>query len=183
MPRMGVFGFLGRRRLERAGYELYGAAVATARDPYFYRELSVPDTLDGRFDLVGLHAFLVIRQLRGLAEPGPRLAQGVFDAMFSDMDINLREMGVSDLSVGKRVRAMWEAFHGRASAYQAALAAGDRAALAEALSRNVWRDSGPAAGAEALARITERQDAHLAGQAPGLLAGRVSFLKPAEAAP
>ena len=70
---------------------------------------------------------------------GPAIAQAVFDAMFADMDINLREMGVSDLRVGKRMRQMWEAFHGRCLAYEAALDAGDQAALATALDRNVWR--------------------------------------------
>ena len=77
----------------------------------------MPDTLDGRFDLIALHAFLLIHRLQAYAEPGPALAQAVFDAMFSDMDHNLREIGVSDLSVGKRMRAMWEAFHGRSKAY------------------------------------------------------------------
>ena len=79
-----------------------GAAVTAARDPDLYGVLGVPDTLDGRFDLIGLHAFLLIRRLRALPPPGPALAQAVFDAMFSDMDINLREMGVGDLSVGKQ---------------------------------------------------------------------------------
>ena len=133
---------------ERSGFRLYGAAVAAAREPVFYLApevggFGVPDTLDGRFDLVGLHAFLLIRRLRALPERGPALAQAVFDAMFADMDMNLREMGVGDLSVGKRVRAMWEAFHGRALAYEAPLAAGDAAGLAAALARNVWRGAGP----------------------------------------
>ncbi len=98
-----------------------------AREPYLYEALGVPDTLDGRFDLIVLHAFLLVHHLRELPEPGPALAQAVFDAMFSDMDMNLREIGVSDLRVGKRVRAMWEAFHGRSNAYAAAIEAADRA--------------------------------------------------------
>ena len=102
----------GRRRHERAGFALYTSAVAAARSPFFY----TADTLDGRFDLVGLHVFLLIDRLRRDPPPGPELAQAVFDAMFADMDVNLREMGVGDLSVGKKVRAMWEAFHGRAAA-------------------------------------------------------------------
>lgn len=139
---MGLLSFLRRRPHERRGFELYGAAVAAARDARFFAALGVPDTLDGRFDLVGLHAALLIRRLRRDADArGPAVAQAVFDAMFADMDINLREMGVSDLSVGKRVRTMWEAFHGRAQAYEAALDAGDRQALALALQRNVWRET------------------------------------------
>jgi cytochrome b pre-mRNA-processing protein 3 len=92
------------------------------------------------------------------------LAQAVFDAMFNDMDLNLREMGVGDLSVGKRVRAMWEAFHGRSSAYQAALEARDAMKLAEALARNVWRGKPAGDASVALARQMLAQDAHLASQ-------------------
>jgi cytochrome b pre-mRNA-processing protein 3 len=179
-----VFGLLRRTPHERTGFVLYGAVVSAARDPYYYAELAVPDTLDGRFDLVGLHSCLVIRRLRLMPPPGPALAQAVFDAMFSDMDINLRELGVSDLSVGKRVRAMWEAFHGRAVAYETALAAEDLTGLAAALARNVWRGLDPADGvAERLAHITMAQDAHVGQQDAGALAaGTVTFLPPAEIA-
>lgn len=146
---MGLSALFRRKPHERAGFELYGAAVAAARMPWFFAALEAPDSLDGRFDLVGLHVALLIRRLRHDPDPrGAALAQAVFDAMFADMDINLREMGVSDLTVGKRVRAMWEALHGRAQAYEAALDAGDAAALAAALQRNVWRmegEAGPAA--------------------------------------
>ena len=127
----------------------------------------VPDTLDGRFDLIGLHAFLLIHRLRFLPAPGPALAQAVFDAMFSDMDKALREMGVGDLSVGRRVRAMWEAFHGRAAAYQEALDSPDAAALPAALARNVWRGRAPPPAPRALARLTRAQHGHLAGQDAG----------------
>jgi cytochrome b pre-mRNA-processing protein 3 len=175
---MGVLAMLRRNPHERAGYLLYGAAVAAARAPYFYQSpaaggLGVPDTLDGRFDLVGLHVFLVIRRLGAAA---PKLAQAVFDAMFNDMDVNLREMGVGDLSVGKKVKVMWEAFHGRSTVYQAALQADDADGLAKALARNVWRGDAPAGAAATLARLARVQDAHLAAQPVSALeAGRVSF--------
>lgn len=172
-----MLGFLRRGRHERIGFQLYGLAVAAARDPHLYRDLGVPDTLDGRFDLVGLHAFLLIRRLSALPPPGPAVSQAVFDAMFSDMDFNLREMGVSDLSVGRKVRSMWEAFHGRAVAYQAALGEGE-AALAEALARNVWRGAPPdPSSALRLARLVLAQDAHLAQvPAEALCAGEVTLL-------
>jgi cytochrome b pre-mRNA-processing protein 3 len=183
---MGWFGLLRRRPHERAGFELYGAAVAAARDPALFAGFGVPDTLDGRFDLVGLHVALLIRRLRRDADPrGPALAQAVFDAMFSDMDLNLREMGVGDLSVGKRVKRMWEAFHGRAQAYEAALDAGDAAALAAALARNVWRGEPPGAGPDGapqppalgLAGHALAIERALAGQDfSALLAGRVSLV-------
>jgi cytochrome b pre-mRNA-processing protein 3 len=176
-------GFLSRSRHERPGFMLYVAAVKAARDPRFYgRGLGVPDTLDGRFDLVGLHAFLVIERLRRDAEPGPKLAQAVFDAMFADMDVNLRELGVGDLSVGKRVRAMWEAFHGRAAAYGAALTADDSDELATALARNLWRGHAAPDGAPAcLAKYARAQVQYLKGQPlAAFKAGQAHFLPPAE---
>ncbi|HEY2619798.1 MAG TPA: ubiquinol-cytochrome C chaperone family protein [Acetobacteraceae bacterium] len=180
-----VLGFRGLRRVDRhqrAGPSLYAAAVAAARDPWFYQALGVPDTLDGRFDLVALHAFLLIQRLRDSADPGPALAQAVFDAMFSDMDHNLREIGVSDLSVGKRMRAMWEAFHGRANAYTVAIRAADRCALEAALARNVWRGAAPQGAAGLLAGMVQAQTAHLAAQPLAALAsGSVDFLSAAEA--
>ncbi len=176
-------GFLRRRdKHERAAFQLYSAAVAAARDPYLYTALGVPDTLDGRFDSIGLYVYLIIRRLGVAAEPGPALAQAVFDAMFSDMDINLREMGVGDMSVGKRNRAMWEAFHGRSAAYAAAW--DDPAALAAALARNLWRGGEPPPGAtRSLARLAHAQAACLAGQEIELLTrGDVKFLPAEEAA-
>lgn len=178
-----MFGLRRRYRHERTGFVLYGAVVGAARDPYLYREVGVPDTFDGRFDLVSLYAFLVVRRLEAEPPLGRELAQAVFDAMFSDMDVNLREMGVGDLSVGKRVKAMWEGFHGRAAAYEAALAAADETALEAALARNVWRGKPAPAGPAVLARVVRAEVEHLAGQPLARLAdGSVSFLAPARAA-
>ena len=142
----------------------------------------MPDTLDGRFDLVGLFAALLIHRLRALAPPGPALAQAVFDAMFADMDFSLREIGVGEMSVGRRIRAMWEAFHGRAMAYEAPLSDQDAPALAAALGRNVWRGAAPAGSADALARAALAQTRRLAGQDIAALArGEVHFVDAAEA--
>ena len=162
---------------ERAGSALYREAVAVARQPWFYRDLGVPDTLDGRFDLIALHAFLLIHRLQDVPDPGPALAQGVFDAMFSDMDNNLREIGVSDLSVGRRVRAMWEAFHGRSQAYAAAIDAADGPALAASLARNIWRGTPPSDAPATLAGVILDQVAHLQGQKlAGFAAGKAHFI-------
>ncbi len=171
--------FFTRWRWERTGFVLYGAAVAAARQPRFYKELGVPDTLDGRFDMVGLHTFLLVRRLLRQPSPGQKLAQAVFDAMFADMDINLREMGVGDMSVGRKVRTMWEAFNGRSAAYARALDAGDLGLLHKALARNVWRlteDKPQPAGLAALADHVLAQDAYLSGQdITALSAGQVHF--------
>ena len=166
----------GRKRHERAGFELYTAAVEAARDPYIFETLGVPDTLDGRFDVIGLYVFLLVHRLHAESKAGKDLAQAVFDAMFSDMDINLREIGVGDMSVGKRVRAMWEAFHGRSAAYAPALEAGDVTALAGAITRNVWRGQAPPDAAHALATLAMEQADRLAQQPlEAFLAGQVSF--------
>lgn len=180
-----AFGFRTRKRrhLEQAGFLLYGRVVAAARRPWLFAEYGIPDTLDGRFDAIALFAALLVRRLRHDPPPGPELAQALFDAMFSDMDLNLRELGVGDLSVGKKVRAMWEAFHGRALAYEAALDAADEAALTAALRRNVWR-GGEAAGAAALARLARETAAALDRQGlAAFLEGRVEFPGPPPARP
>ncbi len=179
---MALFGWLKSRRYERPGFSLYTAAVSAARDPLYFERLGVPDTLDGRFDVVGLFAAMLIQRLQSLPPPGKELAQAVFDAMFADMDFNLREMGVSDIAVGKRMRDMWEAFHGRALAYDAPLRDGDLAALEAALARNVWRGSAPAGMAPLLAMAALAQHGALAAQAlADFAAGRVRFLSAHEA--
>jgi cytochrome b pre-mRNA-processing protein 3 len=174
---LNLFGLLGGASTERRGYELYSAAVRAARVPFFYAELKVPDTLDGRFDMVGLHAYLLIRRLS--AEPaGQKVSQAVFDAMFNDMDVNLREMGVGDLSVGKKVKVMWEAFHGRANAYAEALKSGPDA-LATALERNLWPGENHRPQAVRLAAFVLAQDLHLSRLSlPQILTGDNVFLKP-----
>jgi cytochrome b pre-mRNA-processing protein 3 len=128
---------------------LYGAIVAQARSPSFYGAHGVPDTVLGRFDMVVLHAALLVRRLRA-SDATQALAQGVFDAFCRDMDDNLREMGVSDIGVPREMRKLAEAFYGRARAYEAALAADGDGALAAALTRNVYADAAPVA-ASALA--------------------------------
>jgi cytochrome b pre-mRNA-processing protein 3 len=178
---MGLLGLFRRKPQERAGFDLYRAAAMAARHPAYFDRMAVPDTLDGRFDLIALHAALVIRRVRH--EPDPRakeLAQAVFDAMFADMDLNLREMGVGDLAVGKRVKRMWEAFHGRAAAYEVALDAGDAAALSAALERNVWRGDAPESAPALLAATATAAAEALAAQSfAALLAGKARFPEPA----
>jgi len=181
--RVAFFGLRRRNAHEEAGSRLYSAAVAAARDPFLYRVLEVADTLDGRFDLLCLYVCLLIRRLQRQPEPGPPLAQAVFDAMFRDMDANLREMGVGDLSVGRHVRSMWEALQGRAIAYAGAIDAGDMAALQAAIERNVWRGAAaPAAAAAALARLARAQAACLDGQMLSALAAGEAWFLPAEEA-
>jgi cytochrome b pre-mRNA-processing protein 3 len=114
---------------------IYGMIVTQAREPLFYRDLGAPDTVNGRFDLLLLHLWLVLRRIRSI-EGGAELGQALFDRFCEDMDANLREMGVGDLTVPKRMQAFGEAFYGRMAAYDTALTGGE-AALAQALCKNI----------------------------------------------
>jgi cytochrome b pre-mRNA-processing protein 3 len=123
---------------------IYGMIVAQAREPLFYQAIGVPDTVNGRFDMVLLHLWMVLRRLRPV-EGGADLSQALFDHFCGDMDANLREMGVGDLTVPKRMQKFGEAFYGRAAAYDPALDAGGEP-LAQALCKNILdgRDIGHA---------------------------------------
>jgi cytochrome b pre-mRNA-processing protein 3 len=143
-----------RRRLRAEAADLYAALVRQTRLPVFYRNLGVPDTFDGRFDLLVLHAFLLFRRLKGQGEESQELAQAVFDTMFADMDNLLRESGVGDLSIGRKVRGMSDAFYGRLKAYDEALAEGE-GVLAAALARNVYAGAEAGDGAQRLARYAQ----------------------------
>lgn len=114
---------------------IYGMIVTQSREPLFYRDLGVPDTVNGRFDLLVLHLWMVLRRLRPI-EGGVGLSQALFDHFCDDMDANLREMGVGDLTVPKRMQAFGEAFYGRSAAYDLALTGGEEA-LAQALCKNI----------------------------------------------
>jgi cytochrome b pre-mRNA-processing protein 3 len=132
--------------------ELYASVVTASRQERFYQELAVPDTVDGRFDMIVLHLFVLLERLRGSGQDHAELRQGLTDAFFKDMDRSLREMGVGDLSVGKKVRMMAEAFYGRMTAYTEAVAAGETA-LAAAFNRNIYAGENAEAAAS-LARVT-----------------------------
>ncbi len=136
------------RRTNNAGTiaSLYGAIVAQARQPFFYTTCGVPDTAEGRFEMVVLHVALFFRRVRTEGASGRALGQELFDLFCNDMESNLREMGVSDAGVPKKMRSVGEAFYGRAAAYEAALQSADRGALAIAVARNVLGDESADAG-------------------------------------
>jgi len=124
---------------KREAQEVYIALVAQSRKPFFYTACAVPDTLDGRFEIILLHVFLALRHIgenvsAGSAQARQRL---LLECLFDDMDRSLREMGVGDMGVGKRVKTMSRAAYGRLEAYTQAFA--DDAALGEALTRNIYR--------------------------------------------
>jgi cytochrome b pre-mRNA-processing protein 3 len=153
---------------------LYEAIVAAARQPKFYLDYAVADTVDGRFDMITLHLFLVLDRLRGGSKDTEDFRQRLTDGFFLDMDRSLREMGVGDLAVGKKVRKMAEAFYGRVAAYSKALEEGG-SALHAAVARNVYADAA-SKNAGSLAEWVRLARAMLAGQEPeNILKGKVRF--------
>ena len=178
-----MFDRLFRRDRSGAGIPaaLYGAIVAQARTPALFRDFGVPDTVEGRFEMILMHLAVVLRNLRGADGRVAGTGQAVFDRFCTEMDRTLREMGIGDLSVGRKMRQVGEAYYGRAAAYEAPLAAGDSAALAAALSRNVYAGSPPAMAAEALAAYMIAADRAIARHgAEGLAVGTIPFPAPGD---
>jgi len=188
-----------RNSQARTIHALYGAIVAQARSATFYADFRVPDTVEGRFDLIVLHLVLLLNRLGRRAEVSrdfgqkllgqkllgqkllgqELLGQELFDAFCRDLDANLREMGVGDLAVPKRMQAFAEAFYGRQAAYLAALEAADRRVFEKALARNIF-PAGNDAGAAQLARYARAAVTGLDAQDDSaLIRGEVVFPSPA----
>lgn len=173
-----LFGQKGndRKRLNQASRDLYEAIVAQARQPRLYSELGVPDSVAGRFEMIVLHLVLLFRRLGGAGDVAQDTAQGVFDTFATDMDRSMREMGVGDLAVPKRMKAVGKSFYGRLNVYGAALAGGDRAALAAGLQRNLYPEDSAPPGLDALADYAFAEGTTLGEQdIRAILGGRVVF--------
>jgi len=159
---------------------LYDRIVAAARQPVPYADWDVPDTPIGRFEMLSLHVFLILHRLRGEEQAGRDIAQELTDEFFKDVEHSLRELGISDQGVPKRMKKLARMFYGRVAAYSGAIEANDAAALAEALRRNVrpGEESWPQAGS--LARYALLAEAELRSQPTArLLTGEVVFPSPA----
>ena len=135
MVNMNILGWWAQGKQNKAtAQRLYTALVAQARRPVFYAQYGVPDTVDGRFDNIALHAFMVMRAVPGMT---PQVKQALFDVMFRDFERACREMGIGDLSVPRHVKRMMTAFKGRFFAYEQAVH--DPKMMREALVRNLYR--------------------------------------------
>ncbi|MEM7303522.1 MAG: ubiquinol-cytochrome C chaperone family protein [Pseudomonadota bacterium] len=132
-------------------HALYGAVVAQARLPALFENHRLPDTYNGRFDVMLLHLFLLSHRLKGEDAKSHELSQQVFDLFLDDMDRTMREQGVGDVSVPKRLKKMSRAFYGRIGAYEAALDQENAAELADSLNRNIYVKSPDEAAATGLA--------------------------------
>ena len=156
-----------------AGKALYARAVEQAREPALYADLGAPDTVLGRFELYTVHVALLVRRLKGEGEQAAETAQGLFDAYLNGLDVALREIGVGDLSVGKKMKKLGRAFYGRVKTYDEALTTGDSAAVAGLVSRTILDGKGDAGP---LAKyIVGQAEALDAEPLEGLLAGEVNW--------
>jgi cytochrome b pre-mRNA-processing protein 3 len=163
--------------LRRTAAELYTAAVAAARAPVFYAELGVPDTIEGRYEMVVLHVVLLLRRLGRPEARQKRLAQALVDFMAADFDRSIRELGVGDMSVGKFMKRLGEGLFGRAAAYDSALDNLDVEALEAAVLRNIFDGYDPGQRSLAtIARYIRIQNDYLAGRPiEPIAAGHVDF--------
>lgn len=176
-----MFGLFKSNKNTDEAYQLYSAILEHARLPLFYTDYGVSDTVDGRFDMIVLHAHILFDRLKDGSGEQEQLSQAVFDLMFADMDQNLREMGVGDVGVAKRIKAMAEAFYGRATAYADALKKkDDDHDLIAALKRNLYRKTTPSdIQVTTLATYVRTQVSQFAAQdLADIQKGHISFYMP-----
>ncbi|MHA1600792.1 MAG: ubiquinol-cytochrome C chaperone family protein [Alphaproteobacteria bacterium] len=162
--------------------DVYEGIVCQARQPAFYEACGVPDSIDGRFELVALHAFLVLRRLKRGGGRGADLAQALVDTLIQDLDRSLREMGVGDIGISRRIKTMARGFYGRIAAYEAGLD-GSEDMLRAALMRNLYGtiNEAPVSAVAAMAVYMRQAAARLDGQEMAdMIAGTVAFGPPPE---
>jgi cytochrome b pre-mRNA-processing protein 3 len=172
-----------KRQRRDVVHGLYLGVCEQARNPLFFTEFTVPDTLEGRFDMVALHTFLVMRRLNAAGDGGREASQELHDVLFADIDQNLRASGVGDFGIGHKINRLSKAFFGRLLAYEVALDAdvdaGDEA-LIDALRRNIYGRGDP--GPEILRRMAEyvmaQAIALTATPSSDILQGRIAFSGP-----
>ncbi len=141
----------------------YEVLTTMARQPVFYTDYDVPDTVMGRFELLSVMMILFFRRTRSSTTSGQELAQEIVDAFFEDIDYSIRELGIGDNSVPKRMKKLAGMFYGRLESYATAMDGNDRAALATALQRNIYpKGEQAAASMTALAGWMLTAEAHLA---------------------
>lgn len=167
------------RPAREAGRRLYADVVRQARRPEFYEAFGVPDTVEGRFELYSLHVVLLLERLKGQGPMAAEVAQSLFDTYVKALDDALREMGVGDLSVGKKMRKLGEAFYGRVKSYEGALARlPDETELTAVIGRTVYADAADPPSPAMVAYVLRQREA-LSAQSPAqLAAGTVAWAAP-----
>lgn len=166
-----------QRQANRAIVEaLYEQIVAAARQTFFYSDWNVPDTPLGRFEMLSLHMFLFQHRLHGETGVAAELAQTLIDEFFTDVDHSLRELGISDVGVPKRMKKLAKMYYGRTAAYADALERDDAGDLGSALTRNVRPDVADWPEADRMAAYVLRARDTLARQSSGAIClGELSY--------
>lgn len=182
-----IFGYYSRNRKNREIVRsIYGQLTAAARDPHYYVDMNVPDTVMGRFEMISVMMILFLRRTGRASSPVQQLAQDVVDSFFAEIDHSIRELGVGDNSVPKRMKKLARMFYGRAETYGAALDAGDASVLAEALRRNIHPGMSGDAAAESdadmslLAESVLSLDRELSGREEASILSGDILQRPAE---
>lgn len=174
-----IFNLFRKTSPSDAVFAVYSAIVAQSRQPRFYAEWGIADTVTGRFDMICLHLVLLFRRLRAEEGRAAEFSQAVFDLFFKDMDQSLRELGAGDLAVPKKIQKMGSIFYGLLASLNAALDAGDAAAVEAVLLRNVYGDQ-PSPQASLLAAYLLEQSERLAAQpAATITAGQIDLARAA----
>ena len=170
-----IFGLFGRKRRndnQRIVLRIYDALAAAARQTPLYEDMNVPDTVMGRFEMLAAHVILFLRRTSRGGEAVKALGQDIVDEFFLDIDHSIRELGIGDIGVPKKMKKFGRMFYGRAETYGKALDAGDDGGLAEALDRNVHPGKGDGASdMRALARYLVEAERQLAGTADEAILG------------
>lgn len=165
-----ILNLFRKKRATEAVYAVYAAIVAQSRRPKFYAEWNVPDTVTGRFDMISLHMALLFRRLRKEGQAVDDFAQAVFDLFFKDMDRSLREMGVTDLGVPKKIQKMGNIFYGLLTSLNEAMDRGDQAEVEDVIRRNLF-DGAETATAGELVRYLFDEAARLELQPTASIVG------------
>lgn len=175
-----MFGLFKRKKNNAHVYAAYNVIVAQARQPVFYTDYSVPDTAEGRFENIALHIFLFLHRLKAEEAVQNSFGQEVFDLFFLDMDRSLREAGVGDVTIPKRIKTMAEAFFGRIKSYDEALSSPESShQLAQTLARLIYAQPPSSAVLEAFASYV-LDSVELLKKTPtdALLEGKLVFPSP-----
>lgn len=166
------------RPARAAGRGLYARVVEQSRSPFLYRDLAAPDTVEGRFELYTLHLVLVLERLQGHGARAAETGQALFDAYLKGLDDALREMGVGDLSVGRKMRRLGEAFYGRVKSYLAAIEdLPDQGPLEDLVRRTVYEDGEAGRAADLVAYLLAERAALAAQPLERVLDGEVRWAR------
>jgi cytochrome b pre-mRNA-processing protein 3 len=170
-----IFRLFRKSAATDAVYAVYRAIVAQSRQPRFYAEWGVPDTVTGRFDMICLHLALLFRRLRAEGKEAAEFGQAVFDLFFKDMDRSLREMGAGDLAIPKKIRKMGNVFYGLLASLNEAMDRSDMAEVEEVLVRNIYDGQANPAAHQLAAYLVE--EAARLGRQPvdAIVAGKIEM--------